>query len=277
MGQVMLAAVFGAGNAPDGLVTDIQELFAEVNARTAIFGSRKSARRDAFRGDLQRLWNQAPANGKTGFLALAHTAAHGLASEFRSEDFLLDQIPHWMFTFTNSGSDLLLRSLALILARPTSLDRARQEVTSPRLPAGTENSRVLSYLGACIREAARLFPPVALTTHRAAQDLVFDGKEIAAGTEILQYFPFTNRDVAADPYANHYRPERWLDSGDPIHLRTVNTFLSGARACPGQDIILCLLEFAISQLLRDGGMQAKPSRLSDDPLPYSFTIPYFPF
>jgi cytochrome P450 len=100
---------------------------------------------------------------------------------------------------------------------------------------------------------------------------------IEAGTEILQYFSFTNRDVAHDPDANSFRPERWLDPDDLIHARDVNTFLSGARSCPGQDIILFVVESAIAELMRNGGMQSKLSRLSEDPLPFSFTKPFQPF
>ena len=36
---------------------------------------------------------------------------------------LLQQVPHWMFTFTGSGTDLLTRTLCLISSRDEVLDR----------------------------------------------------------------------------------------------------------------------------------------------------------
>jgi hypothetical protein len=52
--------------------------------------------------------------------------------------------------------------------------------------------------------------------------------------------------------------------------RYPNLFLSGARACPGRDLILFVVKAAIAVLLSNGKMQAQRSTLSDDPLPFSF-------
>lgn len=277
MGQIMLAAVFGEGEAPDRLIADIQELFAEVSLRTALFGSRKGAKLEQFRGELRRLWNSDEENAIPTFLTLARQASSSLSPDHQREELLLDQIPHWMFTFTNSGADLLSRSLAMIISRPASLARVHREIESARPLSNCENHHALQYLEACILETARLFPPVVLTAHRAARGHIFDGMAIEAGMEILQYFPVNNRDVALDPFANYFRPERWLDSDDPVHSRELNIFLSGARACPGRDIILFVVTSAIALRLRDGSQQPKLSLLSNDPLPFSFEERFFQF
>jgi cytochrome P450 len=208
-------------------------------------------------------------------LALGHRAARRLAPEYQREEFLLDQIPHWMFTFTNSGSDLLARSLAIIIARPACFARVLQEIDSFGSLNSHNNSDNLPYLEACIWETGRLFPPVVQTAHHARRTHAFDDIEIEAGTEIVQYFPFTNRDVSQDPLANHFRPERWLDPDDPIHSREFNIFLSGPRACPGKDIILFVVKHAIAVLMRNRHVQTQRSLLSDDPLPFSFVSNYF--
>src|SRR4051812_7874433 len=36
------------------------------------------------------------------------------------EQQLLEQIPHWMFTFTGSGTDLLVRTVALVTSHPAT-------------------------------------------------------------------------------------------------------------------------------------------------------------
>jgi cytochrome P450 len=270
MGRLMLAVVFGEGNAPARLIDEVNELFAEVGLKTALFGSRKGALRDQFHGELRRLWESGVGTAHPTLLARAHQAAETIAGTERREALLLEQIPHWMFTFTNSGSDLLARSLAMIAARPDCFARVGQEIASAGPLERPENIYQLRYLEACIRETGRLYPPVVLTAHRAAQNVSFEGVEIPAATEMLQYFPLTNRDTSLDPLAGHFRPERWLNSDDPIHKRETNLFLSGARACPGRDMILFVEKAAIAMLVQSGGIQGKRNVLTVDPVPFSF-------
>jgi cytochrome P450 len=276
MGEAMLSVVFGEGNAPAHLIGDIQELFAEVGPKTALIGSRKRKLRDRFHEELRRLWRSGAGKGQPSLLALAHEAEATVESGHRGEEALLDQIPHWMFTFTNSGSDLLARSLAMILARPDSLARVRSEIAAGSLDDPTKIDG-LRYLEACILETGRLFPPVALTSHRAARRDSFQGADIPAGTEMLQFFPFTNRDTSRDPHASYFRPERWLDANDPVHGLYPNLFLSGARACPGRTLIMFVEKAALASLIRAGGIPSKRNALSRDPLPFSFPAEFLEF
>jgi cytochrome P450 len=158
----------------------------------------------------------------------------------------------------------------MIVARPDVLAGVRQEIEPVAGLETPDDIDRLRYLEACIFEAGRLFPPVVQTAHRAARADTFNGEEIPAGTEILQYFPLTNRSVARDPLADHFRPERWLDPEDAVHEIALNLFLSGARACPGRDLILFVEKAAIAMLLRDGAVQPRASVLSNNPLPFSF-------
>jgi cytochrome P450 len=270
MGEVMLATVFGEGSAPVHLIEDIQELFAEVGLRTAVAGSRKGALRDRFRGELRRLWRDSVGTTRPSFMTLAHPAASAVDDRHRREELLLDQIPHWMFTFTNSGSDLLARSLAMIVAREECLDRVRGEIASAGSPSQAESIHGLAYLEACIRETGRLYPPVVQASHSAAREHVFEGIRIPAGTEMIQFFPFVNRDTSRDPLANSFRPERWLDPAERMHERYSNLFLSGPRACPGRDLILFVIKSAIALQLSQGRVQARRDVLTSDPLPFSF-------
>jgi cytochrome P450 len=270
MGRLMLNVVFGEGQVSARLAADVQELFAEVSFRTALLGSRKKELRDRFRGELRRLWQSRAGTMQRSLLALAHEAAEKLEPTYRDDDRLIDQIPHWMFTFTGSGADLLARSLAMISARQETLDRIAEEIEAVGMPSEVENIHRLRYLEACILETGRLFPPVVQTTHRAARSSSFDGFAIPAGTEIVQFFPFTNRARSTDPLAGHFCPDRWLDASDPIHKRAPNLFLSGARACPGRNLILFIEKAAIARLVCDGNVRARRGVLSVDPLPFSF-------
>ena len=270
MGELMLDTVFGEGQAPHSLIRDIQTLFAEVGVRTALIGSRRSAERDRFRAELVRLWRDESLPKAKTLLFLARTAAAEVPDECRREEVLADQIPHWMFTFTGSGSDLLARSLALILARPEVLARVRREIGAAGSLDRPENIRGLRELEACILEAGRLFPPVPQTAHRAAQADTFEGVTIPSGAELLQVFAFSNRDLRRDTTAEQFRPERWLDPAGTARRLYPNLFLSGARACPGRDLILFIIKAAAAHQLHGDGLSATRSRLSSDPLPLSF-------
>jgi cytochrome P450 len=266
----MLDIVFGEGQAPDRFILDIQTLFAEVGLRTALIGSRRSAERDRFRAELVALWRDATPPKARTLLSLARTAAADIPDEYRREEVLADQIPHWMFTFTGSGSDLLARSLALILARPEVLDRVRREIGAAGPLDRPEIIRGLRELEACILETGRLFPPVPQTTHRANQAGTFEGVTIPSGAELLQVFAFSNRDLRRDPTADRFRPERWLDPAGTARRLYPNLFLSGARACPGRDLILFVIKAATAHQLHGDGLSVTRSRLGSDPLPLSF-------
>lgn len=270
MGQVMVAVVFGEGKAPDHLIDDIQELFAEVGARTAILGSKKTAKRDQFYQVLRRLWQTATEINAPTLLAMAQREKQALPEQYSTAEMLVQQLPHWMFTFTNSGSDLLGRALAMITARPAILNRVQQEIAQAGPLEQAATIHQLRYLEACILETGRLYPPVSQTVHKAAKRDEFHGVEIPAGTELMQFFPINNRDTALDALANHFRPDRWLDPNDAVHQLYPNLFLSGARACPGRSLILFIDKAALALLLQGQPLKVNPTSLSTDPLPFSF-------
>lgn len=270
MGQVMLGAVFGENNAPDHLIGDIQELFAEVGARTAMFGSKKEEERDRFHNILEELWQSRTGEGQPTLLDLAYEAKNGVDPAYQGQEFLIQQIPHWMFTFTNSGSDLLARSLAMIVSRADVLQRVRDEIEAKGDIGLPDTVNQLAFVEACIMETGRLFPPVSQTVHKAAQSDEFQGIRIPAESELLQLFVLTNRNKELDPNADHFQPDRWTDPENAVHRLYPNLFLSGARSCPGRNLILFINKAAIAYYVKQHIFQARNSALSIDPLPLSF-------
>jgi len=270
MGMLMLNIVFGENNAPSHFVDDIQVLFGEVNVRTALLGSRQTKRRAQFYDDLRAIWQQRRAADTPTLLGMAHAHQPMVDADRGDEEVLLQQIPHWMFTFTGSGSDLLGRTLAMITSRPEILARVQAEITAAGSLAEAATIDRLDYLTACLLETGRLYPPVTQTAHRAPQGDAFQGVTIPSGTELLHYFPLTNRDTTVDLRANHFRPQRWLDPADSVHQHASNLFLSGARACPGRDLILFVCKAALAILIQNHGVRASSRQLASDPVPFSF-------
>jgi cytochrome P450 len=128
----------------------------------------------------------------------------------------------------------------------------------------------LAYLEACLLESARLFSPVPRTFHRAPQGDTFNELYIPAGMEIAHYFPLNQRNHDRDPSADHFQPDRWLDPASAAHAMYPNLFLSGARACPGKNLILFVCKSAIAILLKEHNLQAESVLLATDPLPFSW-------
>src|SRR5690606_21169249 len=145
-----------------------------------LLGWRYRGRRRRFFSALGEQRRKAP---PTSLLGLA-SSREGLAS-----DEALEQVPHWMFPFAGSASDLLLRTLAMVGSRPEVARRIEEEsATAGPAHSPTAVDR-LAYLESCILEEGRLFPPVVLTSHTPPRGDIFDGHAIPAGTEVVHYFP----------------------------------------------------------------------------------------
>ena len=145
--------------------------------RRRFAGGGGRALRERFYVDLRRALQATPPT----ILSLA--AAARQFGELIEPETLLQQVPHWMFTFPGSGTDLLVRTLALICARPDVQQRALQEVRDAGPLDDPRSIQKLAYLEACLREAGRLFPPVTKTFHRAPKGSTAAGYTIAADVE----------------------------------------------------------------------------------------------
>lgn len=272
MGQVMRGVVFGEGVAPERVSEDVQVLFDLVQSplKRVLRGGKEKGRRKRFYDDLRTLWRGA--EGEGGKRPALLSRARRFVPAEADEGEMLEQIPHWMFTFTQSGADLLARTLALVASRPAVRARVIEEIRANGPLDQAASVARWKYLEACLWEAGRVFPPVTKTTHDAPpKGDVFDGAQIPPGIEIAHYFPTMQRDVAGDPTSNDFQPERWLGEGgygDP-HAAT-NLFLSGARVCPGQDLIRFVCKAAIALLLARHDLQVEGGALSRAPLPFSF-------
>lgn len=268
MGRAMLAIVFGEGVAPERLADEIRALFGLVQnpVKRKLAGGRGKRRVGALYESLRQAWRDGEGAAGTSLLGLARQAR---GSE--SVETLLQQIPHWMFTFTGSGSDLLTRGLALIGSRADVLGRVRGELGAAGPLDAPASIDALRYLEACLLEGARLYPPVRFTIHRAAAGDTANGTRIPSATELLQVFSLTQRDRRTDPTADDFRPERWMSAGSQAEAVYPNLFLSGARRCPGRDLILFVCKGAAAHLLH-GGLVVGAHQLAADPVPFSFPV-----
>ena len=270
MAQTMSTVVFGSDRVPQHLVEDVQTLIAYVQSpgRRMLLGWREGGRRNRFYDALRRLWEESSeSNAHGSLIAAAKSMTH---NGEHSEEEIIQQIPHWMFTFTGSGTDLLARTLGIVASRDDVFSRVRAEAAEDSASKSASAMMNMEYLESCLLETCRLFPPVTRTFHVAPRGDTFDGFRIPAGMEILQFFTASQRDASVDATANDFRPERWTEPGGHAAAVYPSMFLGGARDCPGKDLILFICKTAISMLVKQGRIRSQCPALSNDPMPYSF-------
>ena len=269
MRETMRAVVFGSGVTPAHLIDDVETLMSYVEnpGRRMLLGWRQARRRRRFYSALRTRWDASSAADGAGLIDKASTVADD--GDYPEED-LVQQIPHWMFTFTGSGTDLLARTLGVLGSRDHAYDRVRAEMLEHDVANDPSAVLQLEYLQACLLEVCRLFPPVTRTFLAAHHDDVFEGRRVPAGTEILHCFTEHHRDTSADATADDFRPERWLEPGGAADTAYPSLFLGGARSCPGRDLILIVCKAAICALMEHGRMRTSCDALSQDPMPRSF-------
>ena len=256
MARAMTGIVLGEGAGTERAADDVAVLFDVVQSplRRKLLGFRYRGRRQRLYAAIARCYDSA-ADGDAMLLALARRSADGLA-----RDELLHQVPHWMFTFTGSGTDLLARTLALITSRPPVRKRVLDELAATGSPSLPQTIERLDFLNACLLETGRLFPPVTRTFHRRA----------SGGNDIVHYFPLLQRDDALGATVHDFVPDRWLESKPDAAAAASNLFLRGPRACPGADLILFVCRAALARMLGDFAVEGGGATLARDPLPLSF-------
>lgn len=263
MGRAMVGIVLGG--APPGAdpARDVSVLFDLVQSpvKRKLTGFLHRGRRKRLFRLLERSWDGArPGDGTLIGLARAHAEEASL-----ERDEVIQQVPHWMFTFTRSGADLLARTLALVTARPGVRERVLAELGGAGPSDAPATVEGLPYLNACIQEAGRLFPPVTRTFHRSTKH------PPAIPGDVIHWFPLLQRADALGPTVHDFRPERWLEATpDPVAAAS-NLFLRGPRRCPGMGLILFVCRAALARQIGElGTVVRSPSRLARDPLPVSF-------
>jgi cytochrome P450 len=260
MGKAMAHIVLGdsAAIAPE-IAHDVTALFGVVRSpvKRTLLGWRYTGKRDHLYAVLARAWEGARPDDES-LIALAKR----VAPSHLDRETMLQQVPHWMFTFTGSGTDLLVRTLALVTSNPGVHHKALGELRSAGPLDRADTVEGLPYLQACLLEAGRLFPPVTRTFHAHASA----GKDAT----IVHWFPLLHRDDRLGPTVNAFRPERWLGDELDAAAGESNLFLRGPRACPGMHLILFVCKAALARLLIEQRVVATLDRLASDPLPVSF-------
>jgi cytochrome P450 len=156
-----------------------------------------------------------------------------------------------------TSATALLWWTRLMAEHPQMAQRARAEVmaavndeSGPGTP-GPQHLAQLPWLTATLKEAMRLYPPVAvLMTRRTTAPIQLGGWQVPKGA-IVRVTPWVlHRDERLFAHADQFRPERFLDGAPPIPKGAWMPFGAGPRVCLGQHFALLEMTLLAAMFLQ---------------------------
>ena len=174
-----------------------------------------------------------------------------------------------VLTMLLAGHDTIANALTwtwILLARHAHVEqRLHAEVTDVlegQLPDAGVVDR-LPFTRAVLAESLRLFPPAALLTRCALEDVELDGGRIPAASLVVMSQYLAHRDARFFPEPLAFNPDRWLPSvrREAVGKSAYFPFGAGPRACIGEGFawmegILVLAMLAERWRVRPAGLDA---------------------
>ena len=177
-------------------------------------------------------------------------------------------MPHWMFAIQDTLASNTVRALALILSYPHAERQVRDEIAEGGASVGRGLEK-LRYLESCIQEAMRLWPSTPSLVRETVVADAMGGAIVPPKTQVLIPNGFNHRDRAADPQAERFTPERWLQAESEDYR--FNHFSHGAQVCAGKGLALLIAKAVIAELLRGHRYSLrKPTLDTDSGLPHMY-------
>jgi cytochrome P450 len=201
-------------------------------------------------------------------LALRDTEGPGATGAALDDDELMAQCLTSFQAGHETTATALLWWSRLMAEHPEAAARARAEVDAVlagRDPAAADLA-ALPWLGATLKEAMRLYPPVAaVMTRRATADIVVQGHRLPRGT-LLRITPWVlHRDPRAFPEPDAFRPERFLPGAPPPPRGAWMAFGTGPRVCIGQHLAMLEMTLAAAMLLQRWTLALPPGAPPAEP------------
>jgi cytochrome P450 len=167
----------------------------------------------------------------------------------------------------------------LMASHPDVALQARHEVDSVlqgRDPCAAD-VQALPYLGATLKEAMRLYPPIAaLMTRRVMRPFELRGRTVPAGT-LLRITPWViQRDARWFPDPERFMPERFLADAQAQPRSAWMPFGVGPRVCIGQHFALLEMTLVAAMLLQRCTLHTVPGECEPQPRMYVTLRPTAP-
>ncbi|WP_430391646.1 cytochrome P450 [Dyella sp. 20L07] len=173
--------------------------------------------------------------------------------ESLSEQEIFDQcMVSFQAGHETTASALLWWSL-LLAKHPDAASHARAEVDEVLQGATPDPQHMhqLPWLSATLKEALRLYPPVAaIMSRRTTAPITLGNYTVPAGA-MLRITPWVlHHDERWFPQPEHFLPERFLDDAPPIPKGAWMPFGTGPRVCIGQHFAMLEMTLLSAMLLQ---------------------------
>ena len=226
--RIVRRVVLGDSAREDEQVTDDLQTLRRL-ANLSYAAPRRPALRDRFLGRVQHYVQQAEP-GSLAEVVARTPAAPGTEPH--------QQIPQWLFAF-DAGSWASVRALALLVAHPPAMERAREELDrSPDLP----------FLRATVLDSIRLWPTTPLILRDTTEETTWRTGTLPAGASVVIFAPFFHRDGQRLPQAHTFDPDQWLRERTDADWPLV-PFSGGPAMCPGRNVVLLVASTVLAGLV----------------------------
>ena len=152
-----------------------------------------------------------------------------------------------------TSATTLLWWTVLMAQHPEAAERARAEVDAVLQGGvpGPEHLAQLPWLGATLKEALRLYPPIAaLMNRRTTAPITLGGVTVPQGA-MLRITPWVlHRDARWFAQPEQFQPERFLDGAPSIPKGAWIPFGLGPRVCIGQHFAMLEMTLLAAMLLQ---------------------------
>ncbi|XP_011015063.1 PREDICTED: cytochrome P450 714C2-like [Populus euphratica] len=171
-----------------------------------------------------------------------------------AHEFIVDNCKDMLLAASEGTAISAMWGLMLLASNPEWQARARSEVKQVcggHLPNFNMLGK-MKVLKMVILEVLRLYPPVALVSRRALQDVKLCDMQVPKGVNIWIWAPALHRDPDLwGPDADKFNPERFIDgvSGACKSSHAYIPFGVGARLCPGNKLGMIQLKVLLAMIL----------------------------
>ncbi|MCE2970509.1 MAG: cytochrome P450 [Burkholderiales bacterium] len=212
---------------------------------------------------------QPPAPAATDLLTMLQTARDETTGTALSAQEVFDQCMLSFQAGHETSATAFLWWSGLLATHPHATERATAEVDrvlNGRTP-GPEALARLPWLVATLKEAMRLYPPIAaLLTRRTTRTIAVGGYSIPSGT-LLRATPWVlHRSARWFAQPDAFRPERFLPDAPPPPRGAYLPFGLGPRVCLGQHFALLEMTIVAALLLQRYRLTTLPDSRPPHPL-----------
>ena len=155
-----------------------------------------------------------------------------------SEREVRDQLVTLFLAGHETTSHALTWTIYLLSQHPDALRKLHDELARVLGGRAAEYDDLpkLAWTGQVFDEAMRLYPPVYSLARRAIEDTQIGGFAVPAGSEVMIWTYFTQRDARFFPEPEAFRPERFAagEEANAIPRMSYLPFGGGPRACIGK-------------------------------------------